>query len=107
MPVTDGTYLRHQRPRIVWCSTRRPAAVYERQRLTPSTDTGSPVLADGKIYITNEDGGNQRRPGRAEIRDPRQTISTSMPQLAGRVGRTRFHSTDKAQYAIGQRRRNR
>jgi hypothetical protein len=32
------------------------AVVYERQRLRPSTYTGSPVLADGKIYITNEDG---------------------------------------------------
>ena len=28
----------------------------ERQRLRPSTDTGSPLLAEGTIYITNEDG---------------------------------------------------
>jgi outer membrane protein assembly factor BamB len=29
---------------------------YGRQRLRPGTYSGSPVLADGKIYITNEDG---------------------------------------------------
>jgi outer membrane protein assembly factor BamB len=31
-------------------------AVYGRQRLPSGTYSGSPVLADGKIYITNEDG---------------------------------------------------
>jgi outer membrane protein assembly factor BamB len=30
--------------------------VYTRKRLSPATYSGSPVLADGKIYITNEDG---------------------------------------------------
>ena len=30
--------------------------IYGRQRLPPATYSGSPVLADGKIYITNEDG---------------------------------------------------
>ena len=57
-PVTDGRYLYVINDRgIVWCldaKTGTPA--YERQRLRPSTYTGSPVLADGRIYITNEDG---------------------------------------------------
>jgi outer membrane protein assembly factor BamB len=30
--------------------------IYGRQRLRPGTYSGSPVLADDKIYITNEDG---------------------------------------------------
>ena len=30
--------------------------IYGRQRLRPGTYSGSPVLADGKIYVTNEDG---------------------------------------------------
>ena len=58
MPVTDGTYLYVVNDRgIMWClDAKSGAAVYERQRLRPGTYTGSPVLADGKIYITNEDG---------------------------------------------------
>ena len=30
--------------------------IYGRQRLRTGTYSGSPVLADGRIYITNEDG---------------------------------------------------
>ena len=57
-PVTDGTYLYVINDRgIMWClDAKTGAAVYERQRLRPATYTGSPVLADGKIYITDEDG---------------------------------------------------
>ena len=57
-PVTDGTYLYVINDRgIMWClDAKTGAPFYERQRLRPSTYTGSPVLADGKIYITNEDG---------------------------------------------------
>jgi len=32
------------------------APVYERQRLPPGTYSASPVLADGRIYVTSEDG---------------------------------------------------
>ena len=57
-PVTDGAYLYVVNDRgIMWClDAKTGAPVYERQRLRPSTYTGSPVLADGKIYVTNEDG---------------------------------------------------
>jgi outer membrane protein assembly factor BamB len=57
-PVTDGTYLYVINDRgIVWClDPKTGKEVYGRQRLRPSTYSGSPVLADGKIYITNEDG---------------------------------------------------
>src|SRR5678816_1906470 len=56
-PVTDGQYLYVINDRgIMWClDAKSGAPLYERQRLRPSTYTGSPVLADGKIYITNED----------------------------------------------------
>jgi outer membrane protein assembly factor BamB len=57
-PVTDGTYLYVVNDRgIMFCldlNTGREH--YGRQRLRPGTYSGSPVLADGKIYITNEDG---------------------------------------------------
>ena len=57
-PVTDGTYLYVVNDRgIMWClDAKTGAPVYERQRLRPSTYTGSPVLADGKIYVTSEEG---------------------------------------------------
>jgi outer membrane protein assembly factor BamB len=57
-PVTDGTYLYVVNDRgIVYCmelKTGKP--VYGPERLTPGTYSASPVLADGKIYITSEDG---------------------------------------------------
>src|SRR4029077_6617084 len=32
------------------------AEIYGQQRIKPGTYSGSPGLADGKIYVTNEDG---------------------------------------------------
>ena len=57
-PVTDGTYLYVINDRgIMWClDAKTGKEVYARQRLRPATYSGSPVLADDKIYITNEDG---------------------------------------------------
>jgi outer membrane protein assembly factor BamB len=57
-PVTDGAYLYVINDRgIMWClDPRTGKEIYGRQRLAPGTYSGSPVLADGKIYITNEDG---------------------------------------------------
>jgi outer membrane protein assembly factor BamB len=57
-PVTDGTYVYSVNDRgIMFClEARTGKEIYGRQRLRPGTYSGSPVLADGKIYITNEDG---------------------------------------------------
>jgi outer membrane protein assembly factor BamB len=57
-PVTDGTYLYVINDRgIMWClDPRTGKEIYGRQRLAPGTYSGSLVLADGKIYVTNEDG---------------------------------------------------
>jgi outer membrane protein assembly factor BamB len=57
-PVTDGTYLYVVNDRgIMWClDLKTGKEVYGRQRLRSATYSGSPVLADGKIYVTNEDG---------------------------------------------------
>ena len=57
-PVTDGTYLYVVNDRgIMWClDPKTGKEIYGRQRLRPSTYSGSLMLADGKIYITNEDG---------------------------------------------------
>ena len=57
-PVTDGTYLYSINDRgIMYClDAKTGKTVYGPQRLRNATYSGSPVLADGKIYITDEDG---------------------------------------------------
>jgi len=57
-PVTDGTYVYVVNDRgIMWCLDAKTGhEVYGKMRLQPSTYSGSFVLADGKLYITNEDG---------------------------------------------------
>jgi outer membrane protein assembly factor BamB len=57
-PVTDGTYLYSINDRgIMYClDARTGKTVYGPQRLRSATYSGSAVLADGKIYITDEDG---------------------------------------------------
>jgi outer membrane protein assembly factor BamB len=57
-PVTDGTYVYTVNDRgIMFClDAKTGKEIYGRQRLRPATYSGSPVLADGKIYLTNEDG---------------------------------------------------
>jgi outer membrane protein assembly factor BamB len=57
-PVTDGKYVYVVNDRgIMWClDAKTGKEVYGKQRLRPSTYSGSFVMADGKLYITNEDG---------------------------------------------------
>ncbi len=57
-PVTDGTYFYSINDRgIVWVlDAKTGKEVYGGQRIHPATYSSSPVLADGKIYITSEDG---------------------------------------------------
>jgi outer membrane protein assembly factor BamB len=57
-PVTDGTHLYVITDRgVVYClNLQTGATVYGPQRLAPGTYSASPVLADGRVYITNEDG---------------------------------------------------
>jgi outer membrane protein assembly factor BamB len=57
-PVTDGKYFYIVNDRgIMWClDAKTGEEIYGQQRIKPGTYSGSPVLADGKIYVTNEDG---------------------------------------------------
>ncbi|HMG32292.1 MAG TPA: PQQ-binding-like beta-propeller repeat protein [Blastocatellia bacterium] len=57
-PVTDGKYFYIVDDRgIVWClDAKSGATIWGPQRVKPGTYSSSPVLADGKLYITNEDG---------------------------------------------------
>ncbi len=57
-PVTDGTYFYIVNDRgIVWClDAKTGKEIWGPQRIRHGTYSASPVLADGKIYITDEDG---------------------------------------------------
>jgi len=57
-PVTDGKYFYVVKDNgVMWClDAKTGAEVYANRRIKPGTYSGSPVLADGKIYVTNEDG---------------------------------------------------
>jgi len=57
-PVTDGKYLYITNDRgIVWClDAKTGAEVYGGKRIKAAIYSSSPVLADGKLYVTNEDG---------------------------------------------------
>jgi outer membrane protein assembly factor BamB len=57
-PVTDGKYFYIVNDRgIMWCLDAKTGnEVYGQQRLKTGTYSASPVLADGKIYVTDEDG---------------------------------------------------
>lgn len=57
-PVTDGTYFYVVNDRgIVWClDAKTGKEIWGPQRIKHGIYSASPVLADGKIYITNEDG---------------------------------------------------
>jgi outer membrane protein assembly factor BamB len=57
-PLVDGKYLYSINDRgIAWCiDAKTGAEVYGGKRLKPAIYSASPVLADGKIYITSEEG---------------------------------------------------
>jgi outer membrane protein assembly factor BamB len=57
-PVTDGKYLYIVRDNggFLCLDAKTGKEVYPPQRLKPGTYSSSPVLADGKIYATNEEG---------------------------------------------------
>jgi outer membrane protein assembly factor BamB len=56
-PVSDGTYLYVVADNgVLTCLDVKSGKEVYRQRMRSSTYSGSPVLADGKIYVTNEDG---------------------------------------------------
>jgi outer membrane protein assembly factor BamB len=57
-PVTDGKYFYLVRDNgvLICFDALTGARVYGPARLQPGTYSSSPVLADGKLYATNEDG---------------------------------------------------
>jgi outer membrane protein assembly factor BamB len=58
-PVSDGTYVYLVTDNgIIWCLERKTGAVvYGPERLANDLYSASPVIADGKIYVTSENQG--------------------------------------------------
>lgn len=107
-PVTDGTYFYSVNDKgIVFClDAKTGETVYGPERLVPGTYSGSPVLADGKIYITNEDGlTNVIKAGpQFEILAGNDLGDYTLSSPAISDGQI-FIRTASALYAIGERRR--
>ena len=57
-PVSDGTYFYvvNDRGIVFAMDAKTGEPVYGPERIQPATYSASPVLADGRIYITSEDG---------------------------------------------------
>lgn len=57
-PVTDGKYFYVVDDRgIMWClDAKTGGTIWGPQRIKPATYSSSPVLADDKLYVTNEEG---------------------------------------------------
>jgi outer membrane protein assembly factor BamB len=107
-PVTDGTYLYSINDRgIMYClDVKTGKAVYGPQRLRSATYSASPVLADGKIYITDEDGVTSVIKAGPEFsklaeNDLGQYTLSSIAVSEGQL----FLRTDGFLFAIGERRK--
>jgi outer membrane protein assembly factor BamB len=107
-PVTDGTYLYVVNDRgIMFClDAKTGKEIYGRERLQSSSYSASPVLADGKIYITHEDGLTSvvRAGPKFELlaENDFDELTLSSPAISdGQI----FIRTEAFLYAIGQRRK--
>jgi outer membrane protein assembly factor BamB len=105
-PVTDGQYLYVVRDNgVMFClDAKTGKAIYGPERLRPGTYSGSPVLADNKIYVTNEDGVTMvvRAGPKFEILAQNDFGEYTLSSPAISEGQL-FIRTDKALYAIGRR----
>jgi outer membrane protein assembly factor BamB len=105
-PVTDGTYLYVVNDRgIAYClELKTGKSVYGPERLSPGTYSASPVLADGKIYITSEDGiATVYRAGpKFEILAENKMDDYTLSSIAVKEGQI-FLRTAGWLWAIGQR----
>jgi outer membrane protein assembly factor BamB len=107
-PVTDGTYFYSINDRgIMYClEAKTGKVVYGPQRLRNSSYSGSPVLADGRIYMTDEDGVTsviQAGPKFALLAEnDLGDYTLSSPAISdGQI----FVRTASFLYAVGQRRK--
>lgn len=103
-PIVDGTYVYIVRDNgTMWClDLKTGGAVYSRERLAPGTYSGSPVLADGRLYVTNEDGVTSvvKAGPKFELLAQNELGEYTLSSPAISDGQI-FIRTDSALYAIG------
>lgn len=105
-PVHDGKhiYLVRENGALFVHDMKSGEVVYGPQRLKPGTYSASPVLADGKIYVTNEDGVTVvfKAGPKFELLAENQVEGYCLSTVAISDGQL-FVRTDKYLYCIGQR----
>lgn len=105
-PVVDGKYFYSINDRgIVYClDAKTGQEIYGGQRIKTGTYSSSPMLADGKIYITNEDGVTTvlKAGPRFEILSENNMNDYCLGSIAISEGQL-FLRTAQALYCIGKR----
>jgi len=105
-PVTDGKYFYSFNDNgVVYClDAKTGAQVYGGKRVRPGTYSSSPILADGKIYITNEDGVTSvvKAGPEFEVLSENDMSDYCLSTVAISDGQL-FLRTAKALWAIGKR----
>ncbi|MCA1560714.1 MAG: PQQ-binding-like beta-propeller repeat protein, partial [Acidobacteria bacterium] len=105
-PVSDGTYLYIVNDGgVVFCldiKTGKP--VYGPERLKPGTYSASPVLADGRLYVTSEEGVTSVYAAgpKFEVLAENAVDEYTLSSVAISQGQI-FLRTEKNLYAIGKR----
>jgi outer membrane protein assembly factor BamB len=106
-PVTDGQYLYvvNDRGVVYVLDAKTGKEVYGQQRLKPGTYSASPLYADGRIYIANEEGVTSvfKAGPQFELLAENAMEEYILSSFAVSEGQL-FLRTDKALYAIGKRR---
>ncbi len=106
-PVTDGKYFWSINDRgIAYClDAKTGAEIWGGQRIKAGTYSASPVLADGKIYITSEDGVTTVLTAgpKFEVLAENNLDDYTLSSIAISDGQL-FLRTAKALWCIGQRR---
>jgi len=107
-PVTDGKYLYLPNDRgIVWVvNAKTGEEIYGAKRIAPAIYSSSPVLADGKLYVTNEEGTTTVLKAGPEFEVLAENklgeYTLSSPAISeGQI----FMRTEKFLYCIGERRK--
>ena len=105
-PVTDGTllYSVDDRGVIHVLDVKTGAVVYGPERLKPAIYSASPILADGRIYVTNEEGLTSvfSAGPQFELLAENPTEEYTLSTIAASQGQL-FLRTEKHLYAIGKK----
>jgi outer membrane protein assembly factor BamB len=107
-PSTDGRYVYILNDRgIMWCRDAKTGAeVWGNQRVRSGTYSASPLVSDGKVYVTSEDGVTtvlQAGPA-FKVLAENDLADYTLSSTAASDGQL-FLRTQKALYCVGQRAR--